>query len=66
MGILFSLFTLAMALSNLSGGDANATEADLAAARGYGIFWLCLTLFGIVMIVVSWLMSKGKLGGDMD
>ena len=66
MGILFTLLSLAMALSNLSSGDANATEADLAAAHGYAIFWFFLAGFGIVMVVVSWLMMKGKLGGDLE
>lgn len=66
MGIVFSLLALAMAWSNLSAGDANATEAELAAARGYAMFWFFLAAFGMVMVVVSWLMMKGKLGGDMD
>ena len=66
MGILFSLFALAMALSNLSAGDVNATEAELSAAHGYAYFWLFLAAFGILMVVVSWLMMKGKLGGDQE
>ena len=66
MGILFTLLALAMALSNLTSGDAGAPEADVAAAHGYAIFWLFLAAFGLVMVVVSWLMMKGKLGGDME
>ena len=30
------------------------------------MFWFFLAAFGIVMVVVSWLMMKGKLGGDME
>jgi len=66
MGIVFTLLALAMALSNLSSGDVNAPEAEVAAAHGYAIFWLFLAAFGIVMVAVSWLMLKGKLGGDME
>ena len=66
MGIVFSLLTLGMALSNFSAGDVNATEADLAASRGYAFFWLFLAAFGMVMVIVSWLMMKGKLGGDAE
>ena len=65
MGILFTLFALRMALSNLSSGDASAPETDVAAA-GYALFWGFLAAFGIVMVVVSWLMMKGKFGGDME
>ena len=66
MGIVFTLLALAMALSNLSSGDVNAPEAEVAAAHGYAIFWFFLAAFGIVMVAVSWLMLKGKLGGDME
>jgi hypothetical protein len=66
MGILFTGLALAMALSNLSSGDVNTPEADVAAAHGYAIFWFFLAAFGIVMVVVSWLMMKGKLGGDQE
>ena len=66
MGILFTLLALAMALSNLTSGDAGAAEADTAAAQGYAMFWFFLAAFGLVMVVVSWLMMKGKLGGDME
>ena len=66
MGILFTLFALGMALSNLSSGDAAAAEADVAAAHGYALFWGFLAVFGIVMVVVSWLMMNGKFGGDME
>ena len=66
MGILFTLLALAMALSNLTSGDAGAAEADTAAAQGYAMFWLFLAVFGMVMVVVSWLMMKGRLGGDME
>ena len=66
MGILFTLLALAMALSNLTAGDAGAPEADAAAAQGYAVFWFFLAAFGLVMVVVSWLMMKGKLGGDME
>jgi undecaprenyl pyrophosphate phosphatase UppP len=62
MGIVFALLTAAMALSNLVGADANATEAELEFARGYAIFWLFLSAFGVGMVVLSWLMLKGKLG----
>ncbi|HEY5310044.1 MAG TPA: hypothetical protein VIK97_16135 [Casimicrobiaceae bacterium] len=66
MGIVFTLLALAMALSNLSSGDVNAPEAEVAAAHGYAIFWFFLAAFGTVMVAVSWLMLKGKLGGDME
>jgi hypothetical protein len=66
MGILFTLLALAMALSNLTSGDADAAVADVSAAHGYAMFWFFLAAFGIVMVVVSWLMMKGKLGGDME
>jgi hypothetical protein len=66
MGILFTMLALAMALSNLTSGDANATVADISAALGYAMFWFFLAAFGFVMVVVSWLMLKGKLGGDRD
>jgi len=66
MGILFTLFAGGMALSNLSSGDANAPEADVAAAHGYALFWGFLAAFGLVMVVVSWLMMKGKFGGNME
>ena len=33
MGILFTLLALAMALSNLTSGDANAADADASAAH---------------------------------
>ena len=66
MGILFTLFTLGMALSNLSSGDANAAEADVAPAHGYALFWGFLAAFGLFMVVVSWLMVKGKLGGNVE
>ena len=66
MGILFTLLALAMELSNMTSGDASAPEADVAAAHGYAMFWLFLAAFGIVMVVVSWLMMKGKLGGGME
>jgi hypothetical protein len=66
MGILFTLLALAMALSNLTSGDAHAADADVAAAQGYAMFWFFLAAFGLVMVVVSWLMMRGKLGGDME
>jgi hypothetical protein len=66
MGIVFIALTLTMAFLNLSGGDAGASEADLANAHGYGMFWLFLTGFGVVMVVVSWLIIKGRLGGRLD
>ena len=66
MGIAFSLLSLAMAVSNFTSADANATEADLADAHGYAMFWFFLAAFGIVMVVVSWLMMKGKLGGEQE
>jgi hypothetical protein len=66
MGVLFTLFALGMALSNLSSGDASAPEADVAAAQGYALFWGFLAAFGLVMVIVSWLMMKGKFGGDME
>jgi len=66
MGIAFTLLALGMALSNLSGADASAPEADVAAARGYAMFWFFLATFGAVMVVVSWLMLKGKMGGNLD
>ena len=66
MGVLFTLLALAMALSNMTAGDAGAPEADVAAAHGYAMFWFFLAAFGLVMVVVSWLMMKGKLGGDME
>jgi hypothetical protein len=66
MGIVFTLFSGAMAFSNLSSSDAGATEAELAAAHGYAVFWLFFAAFGAIMVVVSWLMAKGKLGGDRD
>jgi uncharacterized membrane protein YhaH (DUF805 family) len=66
MGILFTLLALAMALSNLTSGDATAADADVSAARGYAVFWFFLAAFGLVMVVVSWLMMKGKLGGDLE
>jgi uncharacterized membrane protein YhaH (DUF805 family) len=66
MGVLFTLLALAMALSNMTAGDTGAPEADVAAAHGYAMFWFFLAAFGLVMVVVSWLMMKGKLGGDME
>jgi len=66
MGIVFTGLALAMALSNLSSGDASTPEADIAAAHGYAIFWFFLAAFGLVMVIISWLMMKGKLGGDQD
>jgi hypothetical protein len=66
MGIAFSLVSVAMALSNLTGADPDATEAQLADAHGFAMYWLFLAAFGIVMVVVSWLMMKGKLGGDQE
>jgi uncharacterized membrane protein YhaH (DUF805 family) len=66
MGILFTLLALAMALSNMTSGDASSPDAEVAAARGYAMFWFFLAAFGLVMVVVSWLMMKGKLGGDME
>jgi hypothetical protein len=66
MGIVFTLLALAMALSNLTSGDASAAVADVSAAQGYAMFWLFLAAFGLVMVVVSWLMMKGSLGGDME
>jgi len=66
MGIVFTVLSLAMALSNLTSGDANAAEDNVAAAHGYAIFWLFLAGFGIVSVIVSWLMMKGRLGGDQE
>jgi hypothetical protein len=66
MGIVFTLLALAMAISNLSAGDANAVSTDVADAHGYAMFWFFLAAFGIVMVVVSWLMLSGKLGGLDD
>jgi hypothetical protein len=66
MGIVFTLCTLAMAVANYSAADANAPAADVAAAHGYAMFWFFLAVFGAVMVVVSWLMMKGKLGGKLD
>ena len=66
MGILFTLFALGMALSNVYSGDANAPEADLAAAQGYAFFWGFLAAIGLVMVVVSWLMAEGKFGGPVE
>ncbi len=63
MGIVFIVLALTMALLNATGGDADATAAELADARGYAIFWFFLTGFGVVMVVVSWLILKGRLGG---
>ena len=66
MGIVFTLFAGTMAVNNLLAGDAGASAADLATARGYAMFWFFFAAFGLVMVVVSWLMAKGKLGGDAD
>ncbi len=66
MGIVFVALTLTMAFLNISGGDAGASEAELSDARGYALFWFFLTAFGIVMVVVSWLILKGRLGGRLD
>ena len=66
MGILFTLFSGVMAFNNLFPADAGATEAELAAAHGYAIFWLFFAAFGAIMVVVSWLMAKGRLGADGD
>jgi len=65
MGVMFIALTLTMAYLNLSGSEG-ASEADLADAHGYGMFWLFLAAFGVVMVVVSWLMIKGKLGARLD
>jgi hypothetical protein len=66
MGIAFTLLALAMAWSNLTSGGAHAAVAEVSAAQGYAMFWFFLAAFGVIMVVVSWLMMKGKLGGDMD
>ena len=46
MGILFTLFSGVMAFNNLFPAAAGATEAELAAAPGYAIFWLFFAAFG--------------------
>jgi hypothetical protein len=66
MGIVFTLLTLGMAISNLMAGSAHDDASTLADARGYAMFWFFLAGFGLVMIVVSWLMMKGRLGGDQE
>lgn len=66
MGIVFTLFSGAMAFNNFVSGDAGASEAQLSTARGYAIFWLFFAAFGAIMVVVSWLMAKGRLGIDRE
>ena len=65
-GIVFTLIALAVVTTILVGMEADASEADIAMARGYAMFWLFLAAFGAVMVAVSWLMLTGKLGGDLD
>ena len=66
IGILFTLFSGVMAFNNLFPSDVGATEAQLPAAHGYAVFWLFFAAFGAIMVVVSWLMAKGRLGADGD
>ena len=69
-----ALISFWMGISPFCAGDGavepvfrgrNCPQADVAAAHGYALFWGFLAAFGIVMVVVSWLMMKGKLGGDI-
>ena len=65
-GIVFALFAFTYALVGGFSTDAGVSATELADARGYIFFWAFLGCFGVLMAVLSWLIIKGRLGGEHD
>jgi hypothetical protein len=63
LSLVFAGACIAYAGFGFSSIDAGADAQIVADSRGYAWFWLFLGSIGIVLAVVSWLMTKGKLGG---
>ena len=62
MCAIFALVCLGFVLSGFFGLDAVTDEAEREASRGYMGFWLFLSAVATVFGVLSWMISKGKLG----
>jgi hypothetical protein len=64
LSLVFAGVCIAYAGFGFSSIDAGADPQVTADSRGYAWFWLFLGAIGLMMAVVSWLMTKGRLGGD--
>ncbi len=59
---VFALVCLGFVVSGLQGLDAVTEEAEREASLGYIWYWLFLSAVATVFGVLSWMISKGKLG----
>jgi len=59
---VFGLVCAGAALTALAGAPSIPDAAEREASYGYAAFWGFLALIAAVFGVLSWMMSKGKLG----
>jgi hypothetical protein len=64
MAVALAIFCLGYAFTAFSSIDSNTTDELRDATRGFGYFWLFLGGVATVIALISWLMAKGKLGGE--
>ena len=64
LSLIFAGVCIAYAGFGFSSIDASGDPQIVADSRGYAWFWLFLGGIGLLMAALSWLMVKGRLGGD--
>ncbi|MCC6610002.1 MAG: hypothetical protein IT515_10075 [Burkholderiales bacterium] len=61
----FALLCLGFALTGFAALPAITDEAEREVSFGYACFWAFLAGIGTVFGILSWMITKGKLG-DLD
>ena len=60
---VFAVVALGAALTAFSGVPGIADAAEREAAVGFAWFWTFLGVVAVVFGVLSWMITRGKLGG---
>ena len=59
---VFALVALGAALTAFSGLSTITDPAEREAAAGFGLFWTFLGVIAVVFGLLSWMITRGKLG----
>jgi hypothetical protein len=60
--VAFAIVALVAAVTAFSGVSTIADPVEREAAIGYGWFWTFLCVIAVVFGVLSWMITRGKLG----